>query len=551
MQYEPAEAILNLLGIETPREILLWGCLVLLVIFLVKTLFVCFQYYLQARYIQNRRLSLTCRMFAAYMKAPYEFHLQRNSAELFRNTVQEVLEIIVKVLSSMLTLTMQGMMMLAILTLLFVVQPVIALVGLTVFLCAGGGYLWFVKKKLVSYSRVAQEQRKTVVKTIQHGLGVIKELRVLHREAFFVRTLEKSMQKLVKAIRYQAVTNKVTVPYMEFIAVLGLLCISILMLMLGSAVESIAPTLTLFAVAFVRLKTNIGQVVTGINQFRYGLVSIHPVYNDLMLLEHTRKNLAPKKAGLEPHNPARLHLQKELRLEGVWYRYPESELYSLKDIHLTLPKGDFIGLVGKTGSGKTTLVDVMLGLLIPEQGRITLDGKDIRDDVQAWQRNIGYIPQTICLTDDTIRSNVALGVNAHELNEEQLMAAVRDAQLEDFVNSLPKGLDTVIGERGVKLSGGQRQRIGIARALYHQPEVLIMDEATSALDSATEKAVVASFNLLKKDRTIVMIAHRLTTVQDCNVLYFLRDGRIDSSGTYSTLLKNDSEFQSMAEGRHL
>lgn len=547
IQYEPAKEILQFMRVTTSRDILLWGCLILLGIFLIKTLFICLLFYLQAKYIQNRRLDLTRRLFSEYMKASYEFHLQRNSAELFRNTIQEVLEIMVKVLTSLLNITMQGIMMLAILVLLFVVQPVIALVGLAILAIAGGGYIWFVKKKLVSYSHSAQDHRRVLVKIIQQGLGVIKELRVLNREAYFVQALENSMQQLIKAIRYQAVTTKITVPYMEFIAVFGLLCISILMLVQGTTVQELAPTLTLFAVAFVRLKTNIGQIVTGINQFRYGLVSIHPVYNDLMLLESKRNNIIAK-ASLENHNPDRLHLRNELRLQRIWYRYPGCEQYALKDISITLPKGQTIGLVGQTGSGKTTLVDVMLGLLEPEIGQISVDGKDIRVNLSAWQRSIGYIPQFINLTDDTIRSNVALGVHDHEVNEEQLQTAIRVAQLENFVQSLPKGLDTVIGERGVKLSGGQRQRIGIARALYHQPEVLIMDEATSALDSTTEKAVVASFNLLKKDRTIVMIAHRLTTVQNCDVLYFLKNGRIDSSGTYSALMKHDSEFQSMAEG---
>ena len=592
MQYEPAEAILEFLGITTSRDILLWGCVGLLAVFTIKTGYICFQYYLQIRYTQNRRFRLTRRLFTAYMSAPYQFHLQRNSAELFRNTVQEVAEIMGKVLMPMLALTMHGMMMLAILALLFVAQPVMALVATLVLGFAGGGYQWLIKQKLIRYSRQAQEHRMHMIKAIQQGLGVIKELRVLNREKNFVKAMEHSLWQTIKAIRFQGVTQKITAPYMEFVAVFGLLSIAILLMLMGRGAESIAPTLALFAVAFVRLKASIGQVVGGINQLRFGVVSINPVYDDLMLLEKKRSQPRSTASTPSPEAPLsdqecspasgsssfsdngssvrlplsasqsdssplplaacrlphdRFPLTEAISLKNIWYRYPDCQEYALKDINLTIPRGHSVAFVGQTGSGKTTLVDVILGLLEPEHGQVCLDGRDILNDLPAWQKNIGYIPQFIYLTDDTIRHNIALGINDKEIDEHQLWEAVRAAQLESFVHTLPQGIETVIGERGIKLSGGQRQRIGIARALYHQPEVLIMDEATSALDNATENAVIASIDELKGQRTIIMIAHRLTTVQNCDQLYYMKNGHILCGGTYTELIMNYDDFRSLAQ----
>jgi ATP-binding cassette, subfamily B, bacterial PglK len=241
-----------------------------------------------------------------------------------------------------------------------------------------------------------------------------------------------------------------------------------------------------------------------------------------------------------------LQLSRSLSAKAVWYRYPDSEEYALKDVSFTLHKGESMAFVGPTGAGKTTIVDVILGLLEPEKGRIIVDGKDIHADLKAWQRNIGYIPQFIYLTDDTILHNVALGLEDKDIDEEKLWQSILTAQLESFIRTLPDGIETVIGERGVRLSGGQRQRIGIARALYHNPEVLIMDEATSSLDGSTEKAVIEAIEKLKGERTMIMIAHRLTTVQNCDKLYFMKDCRIDSSGSYDELVRNNEEFRRMA-----
>ena len=545
LQYAPAKAILNFLGISGSRDILIWGCSGLGIIFAIKSAYICLQYYFQVRFVENRKFRLTRRLFTAYMNAPYQFHIQCNSSGLIRNTTMEVGEIMGRVLMPLLSLTMQSLMMVAILVLLFAVQPAMALVAMILLGFAGGGFQWMVKKKLSSYSHQAQKHRELMIKSIQQGLGAIKELRILRREKSFVKVLEHSLQKQIKATRFQAVTLKITAPYMELIAVFGLLTITILLLTMGKGVDSIAPTLVLFAASFVKLKAGIGQMVNGVNQIRYGVVSIDPVYNDLKLLEKGKNWFLSGNAGADRSN--HWHFSREIKVENVNFRYPNSEEYALRDIQLNLAKDGSIALVGETGSGKTTLVDVILGLLEPESGRITVDGQDIHINLPAWQTNIGYIPQFIYLTDESIRCNIALGVENAQIDDSKLWSAIQAAQLESFVQTLAHGVDTIIGENGIKLSGGQRQRIGIARALYHNPEVLIMDEATSALDNATEKAVLDAVDKLRGVKTVIMIAHRLTTVKKCDTLYFLKNGRIECSGSYEALRATHEDFRKMAQ----
>ena len=274
---------------------------------------------------------------------------------------------------------------------------------------------------------------------------------------------------------------------------------------------------------------------------KYDIVSINPVYDDLKTLSGKNKRMLLNKGKSTP-----LKLNHSLHIENLSYRYPGAASQALCDINCSIQKGESVAFVGPTGSGKTTIVDLILGLLIPEKGKIIVDGTDIFTNLQGWRENIGYIPQFIYLLDDTIKRNIALGMEDKDIQEEKVQQVLKAAQLEDFVNSLPKGVNTMTGERGIRLSGGQRQRIGIARALYHNPDILIMDEATSALDNKTEFSVVKALESLKGDRTAIIIAHRLSTVQNCDRLFFMRNGHIENSGNYRELCKSNSEFRAMA-----
>ena len=280
-----------------------------------------------------------------------------------------------------------------------------------------------------------------------------------------------------------------------------------------------------------------------LTKLRYNLVVVEPLYRDIKELAEDRKRFLADR-----DRKARLELHDRIDAENLHYRYPNSEEVALNGVSFSIPRGSAVAFTGPSGAGKTTLMDVLLGLLKPEQGEVQVDAQDIFGNLSSWQRNIGYIPQHIFLADETLRANIAFGLPDKEMDEEQVWQAVRLAQLEELVAKLPKGLDTVIGERGTRLSGGQRQRVGIARALYHNPQVLVMDEATSALDNITEKQIIRAIEELKGDRTIIMIAHRLTTVENCDKIHFMRNGRIKSVGTYNELIEINEQFKNLVKG---
>ena len=299
----------------------------------------------------------------------------------------------------------------------------------------------------------------------------------------------------------------------------------------------------LIAVAIVRLMPSFTKISSNFASLKWGERALAVVYDDIRDLEAKEREFRRKQAeGLSKPLP----FEHELRLENISYSYPGSAESALIDVSLSIPKNASVGFVGPSGAGKTTIVDVILGLLEPMSGRILVDGVDIQDRVANWQRKIGYIPQTIYLTDDTIRKNVAFGLDDGEIDDDLVWEAIDAAQLRELVNSLPDGLDTIVGERGVRLSGGQRQRVGIARALYHKPQVLVMDEATSALDNQTERHIVDALDNIRGSRTMIMIAHRLSTVQNCDTLYYLDEGRLKAQGTYEELLATTPEFAAMA-----
>jgi ATP-binding cassette subfamily C protein len=281
------------------------------------------------------------------------------------------------------------------------------------------------------------------------------------------------------------------------------------------------------------------KIVSSFTNLRYNAVAINPIWEDLNTISAPVTPLST--------SATTNRLQNSIKINELKYTYPGSDKPSIKDINLSIPKAGSISLVGPTGSGKTTLADLLLGLLKPDEGAILENGFDINNNLTEWHRKIGYIPQFIYLLNDTIKNNIAFGLEDSEIDEKKLQNAVSTAQLENFVLSLPEGVETIVGERGIRLSGGQRQRIGIARALYNNPEILVMDEATSALDNTTEDLLVQALEKLKEDHTIIMIAHRLSTIKNCDTLYFMKDGHIIASGNYEELLSKCDEFRKMAK----
>jgi ATP-binding cassette, subfamily B, bacterial PglK len=542
MGYEPISGLLDRLGINTSQEMLVWGGAALVLVFFFKNLYLTFYFYVEARFAYSRYYRLAHRLMSSYMQAPYTFHLQRNTADLLRNSSSEVRLLIQQVIKPCLVMTKEVVMSLSIVAFLLFMEPVITLIVMLLLGSGVSGFLMLTQRRVKGYGKEEQEHRRGLIKALNQGVGGIKDARVLNREAEFIEKFRYAASRSAQMLTKKFFLSKIPKPIVETIAVAGIMIIAILMVAQGRPVTSIIPVLTLFVMATVRLLPAIQQVTKSMTKLRYNIVVVDPIYNDIVeLAEYRERFLADRE------NEGRLELKERITIRDLHYSYPGSDEQALRGVSLEIPKGASIAFTGPSGAGKTTIVDLILGLLDPVKGEIMVDGKNIQDNLSSWQRNIGYIPQFIYLCDETLRSNVAFGVPDNEVDEEAVWQALKLAQLDDFVRRLPEGLDTIIGERGVRLSGGQRQRIGIARALYHNPQVLVMDEATSALDNVTEKQIISALEGLKGDRTVITIAHRLTTVMNCDRIYFMQDGLIESAGTYGELITKSDSFRVLAD----
>jgi ABC-type multidrug transport system fused ATPase/permease subunit len=433
---------------------------------------------------------------------------------------------------------MQGLVLICISILLLVTEPVITVFAGVVLGLASSLFLRVLSAKTRKKGREAQKERQVSIQAINQGFGGIKEILVSGNSSYFTNSFLKSIRSMTDADAFWRFAERLSQPFLECILVLGILTVAYALLLMGRSIESIAPTLALFGAALIRLKGCMNMIVQSFTTLRYNAVAVDPLWKDINKL--TKAVSSPGSSGVTEK------LQNSIEIDKVQYSYPESDRPAIKDITLTIPKASSIALVGPTGSGKTTLVDTLLGLLKSEEGSILADGININNNLTAWHQRIGYIPQFIYLLNDTMKNNIAFGLEDSEIDKEKLETAIQTAQLDEFISTLPEGIETNVGERGIRLSGGQRQKIGIARALYNNPEILVMDEATSSLDNTTEDYLVRALEELKKDRTIIMIAHRLSTVKNCDKLYFMKEGKIISSGNYEELVSKCAEFRKMA-----
>ncbi|WP_073058869.1 ABC transporter ATP-binding protein [Fodinibius roseus] len=541
LEIEWLEPVLSTLAISNAEDLLIWGSIALVSIFIIKSLYIIAFNYFEARFIFNRRYTISHRLMRSYMQAPYIFHLRRNTAELLRNITQEINVFINNVVSILLKMAREGVMALSILIFLFVMEPLITILVISLSGLGAGTFILLNKKKMKEYGREEQERRSEMIKALNQGLGGIKDARVLNREEEFIEKFRIEAYMSTRLMAYIRFIQQIPRPVVETTAVLGMLLVSVLLVWQDRSMGAIIPILTLFAMATVRLMPSIQQLVSMYTNLRYNMVSLDPIFDDLKELEDYNTRFIKDRK-----NKNKLEFEDQIVIKNLSYRYPESEEQAIDGISITIPKGEAVAFVGASGAGKTTVVDLILGLLDPDGGEILLDGKSIQENISAWQRNIGYIPQMIYLADETLRANIAFGLPEDEIDDHKVMEAVRLAQLETMLNRMPDGLDTIVGEHGTRLSGGQRQRIGIARALYHDPKVLVMDEATSALDNITEKEITNAISSLKGERTLIMIAHRLTTVKNCDKLYFMEDGKIIQEGTYQDLVSTNMRFREMA-----
>lgn len=528
-----AGPVFERLGVVSDLDTMRVTGIALVSIVLIKTVYLMALTWANARFNTRQTIVVSKRLFSAYLTSPYTFHLQRNSADLLRNTNQDAMVVVAAGLVPVMAIAMEVITLLMILGLLLAVEPLASVLAAIVF---GGTTLIFtrlIRRRIHRLGERERGARAEMLRSVNEGLSGIKTTRVLGRESHFLHRYGVAAEEFASASVTKQVLDTLPRLILETVGVVGLLALTGALVASGRPLASLVPTLTLLAVALVRLIPSFGRITTAQLRLGWGRAALNGIYDDLMGLE------AAGPLDGTPHPT----FADSIRLEGVNYTYPEAARPSLIDVDMEIGRGQAVGLVGPTGSGKTTAVDVILGLLEPTGGDVTIDGRSIRGRERGWQRHVGYIPQDIFLSDTSIRENIAFGIPSSEIDDEAVWRAVRAAQVEEFVHRLPEGLGTVVGERGVRLSGGQRQRIGIARALYHDPDVLVMDEATSALDSETERTVMLAIEHLKGSRTLVIIAHRLSTVQACDRLYLLGDGAVQASGTFDELHARSEDFQ--------
>ena len=533
-----------------PPAVILAFTLLVMAFYIARNAFLTAVTWVQEKALDASVRQLSHRLLAAYLGAPYAFHFRRNSAALIRRVTDAVHNVFRGVLGSLVNTTSEALVVSGIVVVLALASPVVTGIAVVVV----GGLLLLPltlsRHATARWGRVVSQLDTDILQTLQQSLGGVKEVKVIGRESFFLSQFDDRMAAAARLrSRYVAVAAALRMG-VETTFVCGLLAVSLLLTLRGGA--NALPLLGLFAYAGFRVIPASNRIMLYVAQLRYSRAWIHDLRADLTALPTPAIDDA---AEVEP-----IRFTRAVALERVSYTYdgePESGLPQaepvlpkaepvLIDVSLTIAKGESIGVVGPSGAGKSTLIDLLLGLLEPTAGRITVDGRDIVTAMRSWRRHIGYVPQEPFILDDTVRRNVAFGLADAEIDDRRVLAALTRAQLSDVVAGLPRGLDTMLGERGTRLSGGQRQRVAIARALYHEPEVLVFDEATSALDTPTERELIAALEALRGVKTLVVIAHRLTTVRRCDRLALLRDGRLAAVGPYDDLIPRDPGFRQMA-----
>jgi ATP-binding cassette subfamily C protein len=483
---------------------------------------------------------LSARVTRAYVAAPYLFHVRRNSAELSQN-VLEGIPAVVRLLDAVVTLTTEALVVLGLTLLLLRVAVVETLVAAII---VGGIVGLFIRAMRGRYHRLGArhfELSAQVLRTLQHALGGIKQVKAFGREAYFGDALARDDGARTRIFIQHAALETVPRLLTESAFVLGLVALVVAIQLRSGSSAALLPVLGLYAYAGIRMIPAGHRLAVQAGNIRFELAGTAALCRDVDALAALAPGDRPV-AGA----PADIPLRRRLSLEGVSYAYDRRTTQVLSRIDLAVERGECVALVGATGTGKTTLVDLVLGLIEPTEGRITVDGVAIAHNLPAWRRHIGYVPQDPFMVDDTLRRNIAFGLTDAEIDASRVAAAVGVAQLEPFIATLPDGLDTLVGERGVRLSGGERQRVSIARALYRDPDLLVFDEATSALDPGTEQALTRAIERLKGQKTLLVIAHRLTTVERADRLVVLSDGRIEATGTYHDLLRGSPAFRSLA-----
>ena len=529
-------------GLKTDHEVTIATGLVVFAVILMGMVVRAAASYAEIRFGLMRAYSIGRRLLNGYLHQPYVWFLSRNSSDFGQNLLSEIDLVIRESVLPAVLLISNSLITVLIAAFLFAVEPGVA-IGATVLLVTVYAVVYRSLRGWLSRIGgarfIANRDRFQIV---NEALGGIKEVKLLGIEAEFLHRFSGPAHAMAQQQTLGLVIGRLPRFALEAVCYGGfILMVLVMVITRGDAVQNALPTFGLIGMAGSKLFPSLQMIYTNLASMRYSTQALEKLHASVMALGDT---------GTENEDAAAVPLHDRLELRGLQFRYPSAEKDSLYGLSLTIPARTTIGVVGGTGAGKTTMIDLILGLLRPDAGQVLVDGTVITDNrVRAWQKSLGYVPQSIFLSDETVAGNIAFGVDPARIDLVAVERAARIANLHDFVMSdLPQGYQTTVGERGVRLSGGQRQRIGIARALYHDPDVLILDEATSALDNLTERAVMEAVQNLGHAKTIIMIAHRLTTVMNCDTIYLLDHGKVEASGSYDDLVANSATFRRMAQG---
>ncbi|MGF1588776.1 MAG: ABC transporter ATP-binding protein [Pleurocapsa sp.] len=511
------------------------------IIFCLKSLLYFLSWAKIYQYAAELNQLLITRLLNAYLTVPYTFHLNKNTATLIKNILIETSTFTGACILPLLKATVDFIVLLFLLLVLaktdLLLLAMIAGILLPIFILFN-----LLGNKFKQWGKVKSESKQEMIRILNHGLGGLKETRVIGCESYFKTKMAQEAREFARADSLFSTSQMLPRILIETaLIVFVMLFISLSLVFFEQNMEELTGTMGVFAIASMRLIPATSQLFSSINQLRNSNYAVNMLYLDLKEIDaqginkliQLKPNSSTSSSVSLPKEPAStMTFNDYIELDRITYGYEQSSQLAVKDVSLRIKKGQSIAFIGKSGSGKTTLVDIILGLLEPKAGDILVDGKSIYNNLRSWQNMIGYIPQSIFLTDETVERNIAFGVPDHLIDPQRIQKALQAAQLEELITQLPKGIKTEVGERGIRLSGGQRQRIGIARALYHEREILVLDEATSALDNETERLVSEAIKSLAGAKTLIIIAHRLSTVEHCDRVYLLEKGRIVKSGSY-------------------
>jgi ABC-type multidrug transport system fused ATPase/permease subunit len=528
------------LALDDPAHVILLFGVLIAVLFVGKNLLIASVIERQNRFAQIEQSEFSASLLAAYLDRPYSFHLNHNSAFLLNKIVTATPLLFLGALLPFLEMTLELLRSAGTLAVLFATDfwatlgTALLLGGLAV------GFFGAIQRRLVVWGAAMTAGFGRCYQAVNQGLGAVKEIKVLGREAYFVERFRRaSLDTAVYRIR-EGTLAQVPQLFLEAVVVCGLVLVVVVLLQRPASLGELAPVLSVFALAAFRLIPSINKIVGCAAQIKAAAAAVDDVAGEL-------GRSALQAAAAVPPAPPRFGFADRLAIEALSYHYPGGKLAALTGVELTIRRGESVALVGPSGAGKTTLADVILGVLEPTAGRILVDGRDVMSDRRGWQAKLGYVPQSIYLTDDTLRRNIALGLPDELIDEAKLAAAVQLAHLDGVIAQLPDGLDSAVGEHGVRLSGGQRQRVGIARALYHRPEMLVLDEATSALDNLLEREVGRAIATLGGQITLIIIAHRLSTARQCDRVVLMKDGRVADSGRFDELVARSADMRRLVE----